>query len=45
MKFAQGTGAIAYRVADLPFGDAVAEANVHGWSIGWRMNDNERMGF
>ena len=31
MKFAQGTGATAYRVADLPFGYTVAEANVHGW--------------
>jgi len=30
MKFAQRTRAVAYRVADLPFSDAVAEANVHG---------------
>jgi len=30
MEFAQRTGAAANRVADLAFGNAVAEANVHG---------------
>ncbi len=30
MEFAQRTGTLAHRVADLAFGNAVAEANVHG---------------
>jgi hypothetical protein len=30
MEFAQRTGAAAHRVADLAFGNTVAEANVHG---------------
>jgi hypothetical protein len=33
MEFAQGAGTFAYRVADLAFGNTVAEANVHGWFV------------
>jgi len=36
MEFAQRTRAAAHRVADLAFGDAVAEANVHGWAADGR---------
>ena len=33
MKFAQRTRATAHRVADLVFGNAVAEANEHEWAL------------
>jgi hypothetical protein len=33
MEFAQRTGTAAHRVADLAFGNTIAEANVHGWTM------------
>ena len=33
MEFAQRTRAAAHRIADLVFGNAVAEANEHGWAV------------